>query len=38
VGVLALARIAYDRGERPDWSTAIPFYGQHPIVTSSIGK
>ena len=37
-GVLALARIAYDRSERPDWSTAIPFYGQHPIVTSSIGK
>ncbi len=38
VGVIALARIAYDRGERPDWSNAIPFYGQHPIVTSSIGK
>ncbi len=38
VGVLALARSAYDRGERPDWSNAIPFYGQHPIVTSSIGK
>ena len=38
VGVLALARIADDRGERPDWSSAIPFYGQHPIVASSIGK
>ena len=38
VGVLALARISYDRGERPDWSNAIPFYGQHPVVTSSIGK
>ena len=38
VGVLALARIAHDRGERPEWSNAIPFYGQHPIVTSSIGK
>jgi tRNA threonylcarbamoyl adenosine modification protein YeaZ len=38
VGVFALARIAYDRGERPDWSNAIPFYGQHPIVTSSLGK
>ena len=38
VGVLALAQIAYDRAERPDWSTAIPFYGQHPIVNSSIGK
>lgn len=34
VGVLELARIAYDRGERPDWSNAIPFYGQHPIVIS----
>lgn len=34
LGVLALARIAFDRGERPDWSDAIPFYGQHPIVTS----
>ncbi len=38
VGVLALAQIAYDRGERPDWSNAIPFYGQHPIVNSSISK
>jgi tRNA threonylcarbamoyl adenosine modification protein YeaZ len=37
-GVLALARIAFDRGENPDWSNAVPFYGQHPIVTSSIGK
>jgi tRNA threonylcarbamoyl adenosine modification protein YeaZ len=37
-GVLALARIAYDRGERPDWSSAVPFYGQHPIVNSPIGK
>jgi tRNA threonylcarbamoyl adenosine modification protein YeaZ len=37
-GVLALARIAFDRGERPDWSMALPFYGQHPIINSSIGK
>jgi tRNA threonylcarbamoyl adenosine modification protein YeaZ len=36
--VLDLARIAYDRGERPHWSLALPFYGQHPVVTSSIGK
>jgi tRNA threonylcarbamoyl adenosine modification protein YeaZ len=36
VGVLALARMAIDRGERPDWSNAVPFYGQHPIVTPSI--
>jgi tRNA threonylcarbamoyl adenosine modification protein YeaZ len=32
VGVLALARIAIDRGDRPDWSLAIPFYGQHPVA------
>jgi tRNA threonylcarbamoyl adenosine modification protein YeaZ len=38
VGVQALARIAHDRGERPHWSMALPFYGQHPIVNSSIGK
>jgi tRNA threonylcarbamoyl adenosine modification protein YeaZ len=38
VGVQALARIADDRGERPHWSMALPFYGQHPIVNSSIGK
>jgi tRNA threonylcarbamoyl adenosine modification protein YeaZ len=38
LGVLALARIAYDRGDRPQWSMALPFYGQHPIVNSSIGK
>jgi tRNA threonylcarbamoyl adenosine modification protein YeaZ len=37
-GVLALARIAADRGERPDWSQALPFYGQHPVVNSLIGK
>lgn len=38
LGVLALARIAYDRGERPHWSIAVPFYGQHPVVNSAIGK
>jgi tRNA threonylcarbamoyl adenosine modification protein YeaZ len=38
VSVLALARIADDRGDRPNWSMALPFYGQHPIVNSSIGK
>jgi tRNA threonylcarbamoyl adenosine modification protein YeaZ len=36
VGVQALARIANDRGERPHWSMALPFYGQHPVVNSSI--
>jgi tRNA threonylcarbamoyl adenosine modification protein YeaZ len=38
VGVLALARMAFDRGERPGWSIAVPFYGQHPVINSSIGK
>ena len=38
MGVLALARIASDRGERPDWSMALPFYGQHPVINSSIAK
>lgn len=38
IGVLALARIAYNRGERPHWSMALPFYGQHPVVNSPIGK
>ena len=38
VGVLALAQIAYDRGERPDWSLALPFYGQHPVINSVIAK
>ncbi len=31
-GVLALARSGFDRGERPHWSTALPFYGQHPAI------
>jgi tRNA threonylcarbamoyl adenosine modification protein YeaZ len=38
VGVLALAQIAFDRGDRPDWSMALPFYGQHPVVNLSIVK
>jgi tRNA threonylcarbamoyl adenosine modification protein YeaZ len=36
--VLTLARIDYARGKRPHWSMALPFYGQHPVVNSSIGK
>ncbi len=36
VGVLTLARMAFDRGERPHWSTALPFYGQHPVFNSKI--
>jgi tRNA threonylcarbamoyl adenosine modification protein YeaZ len=38
VGVLALARIAYDRGDRPDWSSATPFYGQHPVINTAIAQ
>jgi tRNA threonylcarbamoyl adenosine modification protein YeaZ len=38
VSVLALAEIAYDRGERPDWSNAIPFYGQHPVISAAIAQ
>lgn len=38
VGVLALAKMADDRGERPHWGMALPFYGQHPVVNSAIGK
>ncbi len=37
-GVLALARSEYDRGNRPHWSEAIPFYGQHPVLSSSLVK
>jgi tRNA threonylcarbamoyl adenosine modification protein YeaZ len=36
VGVLALARSGFDRGERPHWSTVVPFYGQHPVVINSL--
>jgi tRNA threonylcarbamoyl adenosine modification protein YeaZ len=35
VGVLALAKIAHDQGQQSDWSMALPFYGQHPIINSS---
>ncbi|PSB51872.1 tRNA (adenosine(37)-N6)-threonylcarbamoyltransferase complex dimerization subunit type 1 TsaB [Chamaesiphon polymorphus] len=31
-GVIALARMAYDRKERPQWAEALPFYGQHPVI------
>lgn len=30
-GVWDLARIANRCGQRPDWSLALPFYGQHPV-------
>jgi tRNA threonylcarbamoyl adenosine modification protein YeaZ len=30
--VLELAHFAWTQGDRPHWSTALPFYGQHPVV------
>lgn len=35
-GVLALARMEFDRGQRPHWSMAVPFYGQHPVINAAI--
>jgi tRNA threonylcarbamoyl adenosine modification protein YeaZ len=35
VGVLGLAQIAYSQGQHPHWSTALPFYGQHPVIVKS---
>ncbi|WP_373542913.1 tRNA (adenosine(37)-N6)-threonylcarbamoyltransferase complex dimerization subunit type 1 TsaB [Chamaesiphon sp.] len=37
-GVLALARLEYDRGQRPHWSLAVPFYGQHPVINSAVAS
>jgi len=34
VGVLALAEQSWKRGDRPSWTDALPFYGQHPVVLS----
>jgi tRNA threonylcarbamoyl adenosine modification protein YeaZ len=33
--VWSLAQLAYDRGQRPHWSSVLPFYGQHPVVIST---
>ncbi len=38
VGVWQLAQIAYSRGERFDWSLALPFYGQHPVFHAPVAK
>jgi tRNA threonylcarbamoyl adenosine modification protein YeaZ len=35
VGTIGLAQIAYSQGQRPHWSTALPFYGQHPVIVKS---
>ncbi len=32
-GVLDLAEHAWQAGDRPHWSVALPFYGQHPVRT-----
>lgn len=29
--LLAIAHAQFQSGERPDWSIALPFYGQHPV-------
>ncbi|MGB3296470.1 MAG: tRNA (adenosine(37)-N6)-threonylcarbamoyltransferase complex dimerization subunit type 1 TsaB [Phormidesmis sp.] len=29
--VMALAKVRWAQGDRPDWSSVIPFYGQHPV-------
>ncbi|EDX85166.1 glycoprotease family, putative [Synechococcus sp. PCC 7335] len=31
-GVSAIAHRQYQAGLRPDWSSVMPFYGQHPVV------
>ncbi|NEQ29137.1 MAG: tRNA (adenosine(37)-N6)-threonylcarbamoyltransferase complex dimerization subunit type 1 TsaB [Microcoleus sp. SIO2G3] len=30
--LLAIAHTQWQAGERPDWSIALPFYGQHPVT------
>jgi Inactive homolog of metal-dependent proteases, putative molecular chaperone len=30
-GVLELAYLEWKMGLRPDWSDALPYYGQHPV-------
>jgi tRNA threonylcarbamoyl adenosine modification protein YeaZ len=31
-GVLAIALQQWQKGERPHWSEALPYYGQHPVA------
>ncbi len=33
--LLELAYLNWKQGERPHWSAALPFYGQHPVVEKS---
>lgn len=37
-GVWQLAQIAYNNNERPDWSLALPFYGQHPVFAAQSNR
>ncbi len=30
-GVMALAKLRWERGDRPEWASVLPFYGQHPV-------
>lgn len=30
-GVMTLAMARWKRGDRPEWSSVMPFYGQHPV-------
>lgn len=30
-GVLTLAHLQWQTGDRPNWATVLPFYGQHPV-------
>ncbi len=32
--LLTLADFHWQRGERPHWSKALPYYGQHPVLSS----
>ncbi len=32
VSVSAIATGQYQKGHRPDWSSVMPFYGQHPVL------
>jgi tRNA threonylcarbamoyl adenosine modification protein YeaZ len=33
-GILAIAHQHWQKGERPHWSEALPYYGQHPVEIS----
>jgi tRNA threonylcarbamoyl adenosine modification protein YeaZ len=30
--LLTIAQAQWQRGERPDWATVLPYYGQHPVT------